>query len=111
VAAAGDDLRIREQFIDHIREVAQTERDEHAREIAFIHRDERRNSMFSYVFIAIAALLFSIAGYLMLFHREMTTMKTISFLFGVLSGAATALLKWQTNNLVAKRKGVEERQR
>jgi hypothetical protein len=108
---AEDDLRIREQFVDHIREVAQTERQEYQREIALVQVDEHRASGFFLSAIALALVLFSVGAFLLLFLPKMVTIGTISALLSLLSGGATALLRWHIGGLKTKRAAIEERQR
>jgi hypothetical protein len=106
-----DDPRIREQFLAHIREVAQAERAEYEREIALVQADERCGSMLFLIAVSLALMLFSVGAFLLFFFPPMMTIGKISGLLSLLSGGGTALLRWYTGGLKAKRAAIEERQR
>ncbi len=106
---AEDDLRIREQFLDHIRDVAHSERQEYEREIALVRTDERRASLFLLIAIGLGLVLFAAGTFLLFLHK--VTFGTVSELCALLSGGATALLRLNLNGLKVKRASIENRQR
>jgi len=107
---AEGDARLRAEFCDHIREVALTERRAYDGQIALVQMEERQAAVLSFAAAVFALVLFAVGASLMLFSPQMTTLTTVSGLFGLLSGGATALLRRHVSSSRARRKEIEDRQ-
>lgn len=104
------DVRLRAEFCNHVREVARTERKAYDKQIALVQTEERHASLLSEAATSLALVLFAVGAALMLFLPQMITLTRISGLLGILSGGATALLRWQVASLRARRQEIEDRQ-
>lgn len=99
-----------EQFLDYIKEVADSERSSYEREIKIVQNEEKVNSWL-YFAAAILALAIVATGASLIFFSSKLAIGSITTLLGGLTGHGTWLIRSYRNSLKEKRELILEQQR